>query len=78
MRLGEALCERTFGMRPHQVKHMLETFTTETIADAFLLHGSQVTEWRRRLGIPPMKRGISTFNGMRRPVGRGHPLRAFA
>ena len=74
----EAQCQRIFGLRPHQVRHLLETFTTETIAEEFLLTRPNVSQWRRRLGIAPMKPAIATTNGHRVPMGRGQPLRAFA
>lgn len=75
--LAEA-CRNTFLMEPHQVHYMLLTFRSDSIAEAFLLHPVQISQWRRRMGIPPMRPAIPKTNGARRPMGRGHPLRAFA
>lgn len=71
-------CRRTFQLEPHQVRYLLETFTTDSVAEAFLIWRSQVPWWRRRLGIAPMRAGVPKTNGARRSMGPGYSLRAFA
>jgi hypothetical protein len=59
-----ALCRLAFmGLEPHQARYMLETFTGESVAEATLIAAPHISEWRRRLGLPKMKKGPRTTNG---------------
>lgn len=55
------MCRRTFGMEPHQVRHLLQTFRSGTVQEAFLLAPTQVTEWCRRLGVVPRRGPPSAY-----------------
>jgi hypothetical protein len=57
---------RVFALEPHQLRHLLETFTAVCVAREFLVPVSDVSLLRRQLGLPPLPH--------RRPDGvNGHP-----